>query len=82
VVENVFTFRGRPGHEITFVFLARFADATLHDEDEPRWTGSDGTERGRRECRSDGPPLYPSGTYELLRDAAVSRDAPTPSTGG
>jgi ADP-ribose pyrophosphatase YjhB (NUDIX family) len=33
VFENVFTYRGHDGHELVWVFEARFADATLYDRE-------------------------------------------------
>lgn len=30
VLENVFEYEGRPGHEVVFVFGGRFADATVY----------------------------------------------------
>jgi len=73
VLENIFTYEGRPGHEIVFAFLGRFADATLYERDELRWTESDGTEWVAQwlpleHFAPGGPPLYPTGLYELLRD--------------
>ncbi len=73
VLENIFTYEGRPGHEIVFAFLGWFADASLYDRDELRWTESDGTEWVARwmpleHFAPGGPPLYPSGLYELLKD--------------
>lgn len=69
-LENVFVYDGRPGHEIAFVFEARLADESLY-----RGTTIEGTEGGRAfvvEWRPlatfapGGPPLYPTGLYELL----------------
>ena len=79
VLENVFTCEGRPGHEIVFVFLGRFADATLYERDELRWTESDGTDwvavwLPLEHFAPGGPPLYPSGLHELLRDDETTRD--------
>lgn len=31
VIENIFTYEGAPGHEIVFVFDARFIDASVYD---------------------------------------------------
>lgn len=68
VVENLFQFEGRPGHEIVHVFAVdgtNFAhiplDAELRvlDEGTPiRWVPLEGATA----------PLYPLGTYRLLRD--------------
>lgn len=73
VLENLFVYEGRPGHEIVFVFLGRLADASLYARDELRWTESDGTEWIARWHPLDffspgGPPLYPEGLMELLRE--------------
>jgi ADP-ribose pyrophosphatase YjhB (NUDIX family) len=73
VVENLFTYEGRPGHEIVFVFLGRLADASLYERDELRWTESDGTQWNARWHPLDffgpgGPPLYPDGLIDLLRE--------------
>jgi len=76
VIENIFTYEGRPGHEITFVFEGRLADASLYERDELRWTESDGTEWlaewiPLERFAPGGPPLYPTGLYQLLRDDAA-----------
>lgn len=73
VLENIFTYEGRPGHEIVFVFVGRFADASLYERDELRWTESDGTEwlaqwMPLEHFAPGGPPLYPAGLYELLKE--------------
>jgi ADP-ribose pyrophosphatase YjhB (NUDIX family) len=42
VLENLFTFNGEQGHEIVFVFHARFLNAELYGRHElPRLDGSD-----------------------------------------
>lgn len=70
VIENVFTHQGRPKHEIAFVYRARFADASFYDMDEIM-----GDEDGEpypvkwmplAHFAPGGPPLYPTGLYELL----------------
>jgi len=71
VLENIFTYEGRPGHEIVFVFLGRFADPALYEPDELRWTESDGTAWVATwmplvHFAPGGPPLYPVGIYEML----------------
>ncbi len=68
VLENVFTYRGRPGHEIIFVFDASFVDADLYTNaelplSEPGWDGP------ARWVDLDDPlaaPLYPEGLSRLL----------------
>ena len=77
VLENIFTYEGRPGHEIVFVFLGRFADATLYQRDELRWTESDGTQwvagwMPLEHFAPGGPPLYPSGLYALLSEDGLT----------
>jgi ADP-ribose pyrophosphatase YjhB (NUDIX family) len=73
VMENLFTYEGRPGHEITFVFEARLRDPALYACDEivgiegkhpcvVRWLPLDHFGPGG----PGGPPLYPEGLLELL----------------
>ena len=68
VLENVFTWRGRPGHEIAFLYAAEFADPTFYERDEmkilddpatARWVPVDDFRDGRKL-------LYPTGLTELL----------------
>ncbi|WP_103351464.1 NUDIX hydrolase [Amycolatopsis sp. CA-128772] len=68
VLENVFLWRGRPGHEIAFVYEAEFADAgryrreemkILDDPATARWIDLAGFRDGRRI-------LYPEGLIGLL----------------
>lgn len=33
ILESIFLYRGEPGHEIVFVYDARFVDASLYDRD-------------------------------------------------
>ena len=70
VLENIFEYEGRPGHEIIFVYEARFADARYYEEAQIR-----GVESGRsfqlewKELATFGRPgerLVPDGLYELL----------------
>lgn len=70
VLEGVFTHHGEPRHEIAFIYQARFADPSFYAADEimgdeggepypVRWMPLDRFAPG-------GPPLYPTGLYELL----------------
>lgn len=70
VLENVFTYNGRPGHEIAFVLEARLADERLYAREvlhgvegatafAARWVPLAMFAPG-------GPPLYPEGLYDLL----------------
>src|SRR4051812_39751407 len=34
VLENIFTFNGKPGHEIVYLYEADFSDARFYDADE------------------------------------------------
>lgn len=71
VLENVFTYQGQPGHEVVFVYDARFADPGLYAKssiplNEPVWDGS------ARWIDLSDPlphPLYPDGLTALLRSA-------------
>ena len=70
VIENVFTHGGRPKHEIAFVYHARFADPSFYDQDEIM--GDEGGEpypvkwMPLARFAPGGPPLYPTGLYDLL----------------
>ena len=68
VVENVFTTNGRDGHEIAFLFSARFTDESLYRQEEikildednvARWVPVEDFAVGRAI-------LYPEGLTELL----------------
>lgn len=72
VLENIFTYEGASGHEITFVFEASLEDRSLYSRDEidgiegkhpfvARWVDLD-------EFGADGPPLYPQGLLALLKN--------------
>jgi ADP-ribose pyrophosphatase YjhB (NUDIX family) len=71
VIENVFTHEGRPKHEIAFIYTARFADAAYYAQDEIM--GDEGGEpypvkwMPLATFGDGGPPLYPTGLYDLLR---------------
>ena len=71
-LENVFTFDGRPGHEIVMVYDGAFADASLYDQ-----AAIDGVEDTGHPFRAvwvsladsldpAAPPVYPTGLLELL----------------
>ena len=71
VLENVFTYEGRPGHEVVFAFEATIAEAWPYEREgftvvdgtglrhEASWVTRDGL---RREAR----PLYPDGLADLV----------------
>ena len=71
VLENLFTFDGGQGHEIVFVYDARFADPTLYDAGS--LIGLEGDkEFGAHWIDPNAPahrrPLYPDGLANLLED--------------
>lgn len=70
VLENIFTFLGKPGHEIIFVFNGRFMDRRFYQKTllqgkaekrsyEARWVSF-------AEIRNGRIPLYPSGLLSLV----------------
>jgi 8-oxo-dGTP pyrophosphatase MutT (NUDIX family) len=71
-LENIFTYRGEPGHEIVLVFDGEFEDGTLYDRDVVLGNESNGEPftASWRELSSfgDSAPLYPEGLAKLLRD--------------
>jgi ADP-ribose pyrophosphatase YjhB (NUDIX family) len=70
VIENVFTHRGQPKHEIAFIYRARFADPSFYAQDEIM--GDEGGEpypvkwMPLAHFAPGSPPLYPTGLYDLL----------------
>lgn len=69
VIENLFTYEGRPGHEIVFVHAARPVDASAYAQDEWQVTDSDGVTHTAVWATPDDlreRPLYPTGLRELL----------------
>ena len=68
VLENIFTCDGAPGHEVLFVFDARFVDVALYEEPhldvlEGGWERA--TWEPLEELASGQRPLYPAGLLEL-----------------
>lgn len=74
VLENVFTYEGRPGHEIVFAFEARVVEPEVYQQDELEGIDPDG---GRHEAvwvslddlATGDIPLSPAGLLELLRSS-------------
>ncbi len=71
VLENLFTWEGRPGHEVITVFDVAFADRSLYDRPslplhEDVW---DGEAVWIDLSAPPAEPLYPDGLRALLRDA-------------
>jgi len=71
VLENLFTYNGKPGHEIVLVYEAEFADASFYKRNEFLVTEDNGETLPARWMRlglfKDGKaPLYPDGLLEFL----------------
>ncbi|MGW4060608.1 NUDIX hydrolase [Amycolatopsis sp. NPDC004747] len=68
VLENVFTWQDRPGHEIAFVFAAEFVDDRFYRRDEMKILDDPGTARwvDLADFRDGRKILYPTGLIELL----------------
>lgn len=71
-VENIFTFNGRPGHEIVLVYDGRFVDESLYEE--PVLQGYEHTDEGHFRAvwldvvamqQPDAAPVYPVGVLDL-----------------
>ena len=69
VLENIFTFDGNDGHEIVFIYDARFTDPSMYRKDQV-----EGIEENLPftahwidpYAPTDGRPLYPDGLADLL----------------
>jgi ADP-ribose pyrophosphatase YjhB (NUDIX family) len=70
-MENIFTYQGKPGHELIWLYEARFADPSFYDQDEimcdeggasfpAHWVPLETFMNGEA-------PLYPDGLLELLQ---------------
>ncbi|WP_410672658.1 NUDIX hydrolase [Amycolatopsis sp. cmx-4-68] len=68
VLENVFTWRGHPGHEVAFLYEAVFADPRFYDRDEMKILDDPATARWvpLADFRDGSKILYPRGLIELL----------------
>lgn len=68
VLENVFTWQDRPGHEIVFLYAAEFADPSRYELDEMKILDDPATARwvDVRDFRDGGKILYPTGLIGLL----------------
>lgn len=71
VIENRFEYRGRPGHEVVFVFDASFVDPSVYAQPtvaicEAGW---DGPAEWLALSESLPAPLFPAGLFELLGQA-------------
>ncbi|WIY06966.1 NUDIX hydrolase [Amycolatopsis mongoliensis] len=68
VLENVFAWRGNPGHEIAFIYEAEFVDPELYARDAMKILDDPATAGwvDLRDFRDGGKILYPHGLTELL----------------
>ncbi|MGW5747970.1 NUDIX hydrolase [Amycolatopsis sp. NPDC003861] len=68
VLENVFTWQDRPGHEIVFLYAAEFADRARYELAEMKILDDPATARwvDVRDFRDGSKILYPTGLIELL----------------
>lgn len=66
VVENVFEYAGRPGHEVVFIYGGTIADDVVPAEG--GWFDDDGPIRveWRRVDTNTNIPLYPEGAQQLI----------------
>jgi ADP-ribose pyrophosphatase YjhB (NUDIX family) len=70
VLENVFTYEGRPGHEVVFAFEATIVEAWPYEREGFTVVDGDGLRHEvswvtRDDLRRDESPLYPTGLAEL-----------------
>jgi 8-oxo-dGTP pyrophosphatase MutT (NUDIX family) len=70
-LENVFTYDGKPGHEIIRLYTCDLADPGVYARGDMTGHEDDGTTfravwRSTAEFRAGGPPLYPDGLLNLL----------------
>ena len=68
VLENIFTYEGRPGHEIVFVYQAAFRDKQMYDKEELVVLDKPGREVLRWFPRQDllAANFYPHGIKRIL----------------
>lgn len=77
VLENLFVLEGRPGHEIVFVYEARFADQSDYEREffeitEPTFEKYNAIWRPLDDFRSGRIALYPPDLLELLDRTPVA----------
>jgi 8-oxo-dGTP pyrophosphatase MutT (NUDIX family) len=77
VIENIFFFDGKPGHEIVLVYEANFADSRLYEVESVRCRDNGGefvaVWKPIAEFRAGKAPLYPEGILGLLDKKARER---------
>ncbi|BCX68741.1 MULTISPECIES: NUDIX hydrolase [Pseudomonas] len=74
-LESIFTYAGKPGHEIVQVYDARFDDADAYEKPWLQGHESDGALFRATWCSSSSftaeSPLVPEGLYDLLKKASL-----------
>ncbi len=70
VIENIFVYNGKPGHEIVMVYQANFVDAQMYEVESVRCRNN-GEEfvalwKPMDEFREGKVPLYPKGLIEMM----------------
>lgn len=73
VLENLFALEGQPGHEIVFVYDARFVDETLYERaaipfHEAGWTSENARWFDLTQADEDDVRLVPEGLWEFLKE--------------
>ena len=71
-VENIFTFLGKPGHEIVVIYDGAFRDPRVYEQDAIRGKEANGEDihavwKHIEEFGEEKSILYPTGLLELLR---------------
>ncbi|WP_290056253.1 NUDIX hydrolase [Amycolatopsis solani] len=68
VLENIFTWQGKSGHEITFLYDAEFTDSACYRREEMQILDDDAIARwvDVADFRDGSKILYPTGLLELL----------------
>lgn len=74
-LESLFTYAGKPGHEIVQVYDARFDDADVYQKPWLQGHESDGAPFKALWCDSSSftatSPLVPEGLYDMLKTASL-----------
>jgi 8-oxo-dGTP pyrophosphatase MutT (NUDIX family) len=72
-LENIFTFNGKKGHEIVFIYDGKLIDAALYEKDilqgDELGTPFQAIWLDLRTIGPGSPPLYPTGLTELLNES-------------
>jgi 8-oxo-dGTP pyrophosphatase MutT (NUDIX family) len=72
ILENIFTYEGKPGHEIAFIFQAEFADRGLYGLETATYIKDNGKQfpamwKPFEQFASGRAILYPAGLADFLR---------------